>query len=71
MRLANRALDDCRRRTQNETLGHRGRNSDPLYGARKLLLAGAERLDPRGWERMRQALDDPDPYDEVADCRHG
>ncbi len=66
--LANRTLDDCRRRTQNDTLGHRGRRGDPLYGARKMLLTGAERLDPRGWEQMRKALDQGDPYDEVADC---
>ncbi len=50
MRLANQALDECRRRTQNDTLGHRGRKGDPLYGARKLLLTGdadqaAARLD--------------------------
>lgn len=68
--LANRALDDCRRRTQNETLSHRGHKGDPLYGARKLLLKGSERLDPRGWEQMRRALDQGDPYDEVADCWH-
>jgi len=66
--LANRALDDCRRRTQNETLGHRGRRGDPLYGARKLLLKGSERLDPQGWERLRRVLDQGDPYDEAADC---
>ena len=68
VRLANRALDDCRRRTQNDTLGHRGRKGDPLYGARKLLLGGAERLDARGRDKMREALDQGDPYDEVADC---
>ena len=66
--LANRALDDCRRRTQNETTGHRGRKGDPLYGARKLLLTGTERLDNTAWNRMRRALDQCDPYDEVADC---
>ena len=68
VRLANRALDECRRRTQNDALGHRGRKGDPLYGARKLLLMGSERLDPRGWDRLRAALDAGDPYDEVADC---
>ena len=71
VRLANKALDRCRRRTQNDTAGHRGRNSDPLYGARKLLLMGAERLDDTGWDRLRQALDAGDPYDEVADCWDG
>ena len=29
--LAGEALDDCRRRTQQATLGHRGRKNDPLY----------------------------------------
>ncbi len=33
----NRKLDECRRRVQNETLGHRGRKGDPLYRARRLL----------------------------------
>ena len=71
VRLANQALTRCRQRTQQETTGHRGRRGDALYGIRKLLLTGAERLDPAGWDRMRQALDAGDPYDEVADCRHG
>lgn len=68
VRLANQAITRCRQRTQNQTLGHRGRSGDPLYGARKLLLMGAERLDDAGWGRLRQALDAGDPYDEVADC---
>ena len=68
VRLANQALTRCRQRTQNQTLGHRGRTGDPLYGARKLLLMGAERLGPAGWDRLRQALDAGDPYDEVVDC---
>ena len=31
--LANRALDEVRRRVQNEQTGHRGRRDDPLYRA--------------------------------------
>ena len=31
VRLAGNALDECRRRVQLTTCGHRGRNSDPLY----------------------------------------
>ena len=68
MRLANQALTKCRQRTQTDTTGHRGRKDDPLYGARKLLLMGSERLDDAGRERLRRALDAGDPYDEVADC---
>ena len=36
VKLANTKLDECRRRVQNETLGHRGRKSDPLYRCRRL-----------------------------------
>ncbi len=42
--LANRALDECRRRVQNETCGHRGRRDDPLYRARRRLTIARERL---------------------------
>ncbi|MDQ3641083.1 MAG: transposase, partial [Actinomycetota bacterium] len=47
VRVANRCLDEVRRRVQNETLGHRGRKDEPLYRIRKLLLAGDERLDDK------------------------
>ena len=50
VRLANQAITRCRQRTQAETTGHRGRKGDPLYGIRKLLLTGAERLDARGFQ---------------------
>jgi RNA-directed DNA polymerase len=66
--LANEALSGCRRRVQQETLGHRGRKGDPLYGVRRLLLLGAERVDERGWSRIHAALDAGDPDDEVRDC---
>lgn len=37
VKLANTKLDECRRRVQNETCGHRGRKNDPLYRCRRLL----------------------------------
>ena len=37
VKLANTKLDECRRRVQNETLGHRGHKHDPLYRCRRLL----------------------------------
>jgi len=40
----------------------------PLYGVRRLLLLGAERVDERGWARIHAALDAGDPHDEVRDC---
>jgi hypothetical protein len=30
--LANAAIDDVRRRVQNQSLGHRSRKVEPLYG---------------------------------------
>jgi transposase len=48
VRLASRCLDQVRRRVQNDTLGHRGRERAPLYRIRELMTAGAERLDERG-----------------------
>jgi hypothetical protein len=64
-RLANRCLDQVRRRVQNQTLGHRGRKADPLYRIRKLMVTGAERLDERGLDRMLLGIRLGDPEDEV------
>jgi len=44
VRLAGEALDQCRRRVQQHTVGHRGRSSDPLYRARRTLHTGADLL---------------------------
>jgi len=65
VRLANRCLDQVRRRVQNRTLGHRGRKRDPLYRIRKLMLTGAERLDTVGVDRMLLGIRVGDPDDEV------
>jgi transposase len=64
--LANRALDDVRRRVQHEQTGHRGRRDDPLYRARRLMLRGEERLDLESAERLRSMLELGDPGAEVA-----
>jgi transposase len=65
IRLANAALDEVRRRVQNETLGHRGRKGDPLYRIRRLLLMAHERLTEPGWERIEAGLRLGDPAGEV------
>jgi len=65
VRLANTAVDQVRRRTQQATLGHRGRKPDPLYRIRKLLLAAAEQLTSRGRVRLRAGLAVGDPGGEV------
>ncbi len=65
VRVANRCVDQVRRRVQNETLGHRGRKHDPLFKIRKLLLKGTERLDERGHDRLLLGLRIGDPHDEL------
>jgi transposase len=65
VRVANTALDECRRRVQNETLGHRGRKSDPLYRCRRRLVMARERLSIEGHERLLGLLAAGDPKREV------
>ena len=56
VKLAGAAVDDVRRRVQQETLGHRGRKGEPLYGIRHVLRAGRERLTPRQQIRLDSAF---------------
>ncbi len=56
VKLGTAAVDECRRRVQQETLGHRGRKGDPLYGIQKLLRAGAEKLTDKQWTRFENAI---------------
>jgi transposase len=63
--LATKALDQVRRRVQQETHGHRGRKHDPLYGIRNLLRAGVEHLTDRQRARLAAALDADEQHDEV------
>jgi transposase len=71
IRLANTVVDQVRRRTQQATLGHRGRTRDPLYRIRKLLLTAAEQLTGRGRVRLRAGLRAGDPTGEVAAAWQG
>ncbi len=52
VRLAGNALDECRRRVQLATCGHRGRSTDPLYRARRTLHTGADLLTDRQKARL-------------------
>ncbi|MGB3763167.1 MAG: ISL3 family transposase [Ornithinimicrobium sp.] len=56
VKLGTAAVDECRRRVQQETLGHRGRKGDPLYGIQKLVRAGAEKLTDEQWARFERAI---------------
>lgn len=64
--LANRALDQVRRRVQSQQTGHRGRRADPLYRARRLLVVGEERLSEPAAARLASLLALGDPDAEVA-----
>ena len=54
--LAAGKLDLCRQRVQNETLGHRGRKGDPLYGIRRLMLTRRSLVTPARAERLDEVL---------------
>jgi transposase len=71
IRLANTVVDQVRRRTQQATLGHRGRKHDPLYQIRKLLLTAQEQLTGRGRARLRAGLAAGDRFGEVAAAWQG
>ncbi len=60
--LAGRAVDEVRRRVQQEIHGHRGRSGDPLYGIRNILRCAAERLTDKQHARLAVAI--------AADERH-
>ncbi|MEB3072024.1 ISL3 family transposase [[Mycobacterium] vasticus] len=64
VRLAGTALDDCRRRVQLDTCGHRGRKTDPLYRARRTLQTGADLLTDKQKTRL-DALFATDAHVEV------
>jgi transposase len=66
IKLGFTAVDDVRRRVQQDTSGHRGRTGDPLYGIRRVLRRGAEHLTDRGRDRLLAGLDAGDKGGHVA-----
>jgi transposase len=70
VKLANTALDEVRRRVQNDTLGHRGRKDDPLYRCRRKLLMADERLDDTARSKLLGLLAAGDPKGEVRMAWH-
>ena len=65
VRVAGQALDECRRRVQNQTLGHRGHKADPLYRIRRRLQLAAERLTEADRARMVGLLRAGDLHQQV------
>jgi transposase len=54
--LAGDALERCRQRVQQDTLGHRGRKGDPLYALRRRLRTGADLLTRTHLDRIDAVL---------------
>ncbi len=61
VRLGLAAVDDVRRRVQQQTLGHRGHRDDPLYRGRRLLRRSFTTLNQRQWTRLENTLVHGDP----------
>jgi len=66
VRLALQALDEVRRRRQQQIHGHRGHKHDPLFRLRRVLRVAQERLDEPTWQKVFDRLRAADPDDEVA-----
>jgi len=65
VRLGFAAVDDVRRRVQQESTGHRGRRDDPLYAIRRVLRRGAEHLSEHAWARLLAGLDAGDIDEQI------
>ena len=65
VKLGTQAVDEVRRRVQQDTLGHRGRTGDPLYGIQTILRAGAENLTQKQRTRLAAAIEADPAHDEV------
>jgi transposase len=65
VKLGTAAVDEVRRRVQQEIHGHRGRKGDPLYGIRMILRCGVEKLTDRQRARLERAIAADERHDEV------
>lgn len=65
VKLGTQVVDEVRRRVQQDTLGHRGRKGDPLYGIATILRAGAENLTDKQVARLAAAIEANDAHAEV------
>jgi transposase len=65
VKLGLTCVDDVRCRIQQDTLGHRGRTGDPLYGIRRVLRRRADRLSTKARGRLQAGLIAGDPTGET------
>jgi transposase len=64
-RLGFAAVDEVRRRVQQESTGHRGRKYDPLFRIRRLLRRRFDRLTERAWARILAGLEAGDVDEQI------
>ncbi|MCA0437323.1 MAG: transposase [Actinobacteria bacterium] len=65
VKLGTQAVDEVRRRVQQDTLGHRGRKNDPLYRVRNNLRAGRENLTDKQKSRLNAVFTAREEHREV------
>lgn len=65
VKLGTAAVDEVRRRVQQDTLEHRGRRGDPLYGIRNILRARRDKLTDRQKARLETAFTQREEHVEV------
>ncbi|GAA3076372.1 MULTISPECIES: ISL3 family transposase [Actinomycetes] len=65
VKLGTAAVDEVRRRVQQDTLGHRGRKGDPLYGIRRLLQTGMENLSQAQCRKIERVITADPRHEEV------
>ena len=70
IKLDTTAVDEVRRRVQQDIHGHRDRKDDPLYRIRNLLRAGKEHLTDRQKTRLETAFTIDDRHVEVEVAWH-
>ena len=70
VKLGTAAIDEVRRRVQQEIHGHRGRKHDPLYRIRNILRAGQENLTDRQKTRLESAFSADQRHIEVEVAWH-
>lgn len=66
IKLASTAIDDTRRRVQQDTTGHRGYKEDPLYRARRVLLTADEKFTEERFAWLQSMLAAGDPEGELS-----
>lgn len=66
-RLGLAAVDEVRRRIQQQTLGRRGHRDDPLYRGRRLLVRSFTTLTDRQWTKLENTLVLGDPTGQLTE----